>query len=190
VSRPIDHERLAKLTSLEEISRIVWRVVRAYKRKCWWMDEDDAYQVGVLVCLQAVSTCKESSPVPYAAYAHRAAVLEIRRLLWRTSHPVHAPPRERQALRELHFVSLDNGIIDPRPTPEEDTRREERRARVRQRVAELGSDLRHGDEAGRVLLDEGKPGRRPRAVVAATWRLRRRCTHDPTLYRLWQELEA
>jgi len=182
------------------LTRVADSVARAYLRRCWWADLDDLRQEALLACTQAERTWDPKVGVPLTAYVRRAAVLAVRRWLWRQSAPVSASWHKLPELAGLHRAPMDQAPPSDPAAPWADEVLHDSRWQkaVRQRVEELlASGLRTGESllALPVLLDGVAPSevaREQGVPIAQVYRARRQATllisQDLQSYRFWKEL--
>lgn len=175
----------------------------SYKRRCWWADRGDLYQVARVAALQARRTYDPTTGVPRTAYYRRAMVLAVRRWLWEQSSPVsgglHRPERDLAGVHRAPMSGVDEQAMhmlrgtDPTTQQPDTTLDDERwRAAVRQRLQELSGDW--GGHAVQALLhaaderpdDAVLPNGAPAATKRAVRTLKRHARNDAQLYQLLQ----
>jgi len=81
---------------LKEVKMIVKNaktVAQRYKRRCWWISEEDLRQEAVLQQLDAYRRFDPSAGPPLEGYLFRVAIYAARRVLLKASAPVSASHR-------------------------------------------------------------------------------------------------
>lgn len=169
---------------MKELREVAKRVAMRYALRVWWADREEMEQEAWVAILEAARTWKPDGGASLRYYVERAAVLRVRRFLWKMSAPVSGPVRNPEKLRGLHRAPLEAAPESPDDGIEEQMWWNQLTERMKE-VIESGS---HAVIVAKVLLE----GVRPRHLAAETgvpvhriWRYtsdaRKRLKHDDEL---------
>lgn len=167
---------------------VIERVVRRYRRRCWWADAEDMRQEAAVAGLLAMRSWDPRVGVPWRAYLRRAVSRWLSGYLWRQSSPVSGTRGEEA--RGLHRAPLSDALVDRQPRPDEALVEAEWVQAVQARLALVA--VKHGLDLGLRAMLSGDPeewARRegvPRAVVQSEVRkVRSSLAGDAALLRLF-----
>jgi nitrogen fixation-related uncharacterized protein len=192
--------------SLEQLNAIVSGAVGAYTRRVWWARKkdviDDLRQEAWAVLYQARTTWDENVGVPFAAYAHKAIILSLRRVLWMLSSPASASRNKLGELASAHHAPLptEDWWTHPEQLVQRDNWADQLLddARWQARAREALEDLAEGDEQIALGVDSLVTDEKPREYAArsgvpaervhrARTKAKERIIGDIDLYRLAKE---
>lgn len=145
--------------SVRQALFVAKRVAKKYKRRVWWMDEQDLRQEATAVALHAITRFDPEPATSLSAYLTTACSRALRELCLRQSAPVSTSRNRLNELRGVHHLdpidyqdemptAVDSGALY------EDAQWNET---VRNQVFFLCSSLRHGQVVARMLLDDEQP---------------------------------
>lgn len=141
----------------QELHKMVKKVARRYKARCWWADEADLVQEGWVAVMRARRTWsaeKAADPTKgcaFAGYAERAVALTMRDWLWRHSAPVTGPKGRGERLAGLTRAPMEALSVHTTPAP--DMGRAEWWQTLNEHLASVLCESDPDGVAERVLLD-------------------------------------
>lgn len=171
----------------KEIDRIASSIAGRYKKRCWWVEYEDIKQEACRIVCRAEQNYNPEVGIEFGAYAFIACSRELTQYLYRNSAPVSAPNNKVKELAGLHRKRVNPWEHVAGPKHYED----DLRARIRDRVMALAETIDNGEWAVAILLEGTPGGDEPSAelVKQSMRKLKKLCSEDYVLYRLWKQVD-
>jgi len=181
------------MTTPTDYQRLVIKIARAYKRKCWWADEDDMRQEANLAIVKACRSY-DAEKGDFERYAWRAAKCAIQNWLLEASAPVTAPQDQLFELVGLHRAELHDEAWTTTCHMEAMLDEKHRAVKLRYALLNLCEGELERDVAWGLFIREDKSaelsatlGVPTPVIYRVAERLRRRVMGNRALYNLWKE---